>query len=134
MKTLRIFAALTLTAFASGAGAQQLDSPLPTDAHVVRGQLPNGLHYIIRRNKKPDKRAELRLVVNAGSILEDDAQRGIAHFVEHMMFDGTKRFPKKDIVNFVERVGCGSARTSTRIHRSTRLCTCSRSRPTPRAC
>ena len=51
MKTLRIFAALTLTAFASGAGAQQLDSPLPTDAHVVRGQLPNGFYYIIRRTR-----------------------------------------------------------------------------------
>jgi zinc protease len=105
MKSLRTIAALALAVFASAAGAQQLDSPLPSDAHVVRGQLPNGLHYIIRRNKKPDKRAELRLVVNAGSILETDAQRGIAHFVEHMMFDGTKRFPKKDIVNFLERVG-----------------------------
>jgi zinc protease len=99
---------LTIFAFcavASSAGAQDLSAPLPADAHVVRGQLPNGLHYIIRRNQKPEKRAELRLVVNAGSILEDDSQRGLAHFVEHMMFDGTKRFPRKEIVNFLERVG-----------------------------
>ncbi len=90
----------------TSAGAQDsLAARLPTDPHVVRGVLPNGLHYVIRRNSKPEKRAELRLVVNAGSILEDDNQRGLAHFVEHMMFDGTKRFPKKDIVNFIERVG-----------------------------
>ncbi|MGH7654674.1 MAG: M16 family metallopeptidase, partial [Gemmatimonadaceae bacterium] len=101
----RILSILALAAIASAAGAQGIDAPLPTDAHVIRGELPNGLHYIIRRNKRPEKRAELRLVVNAGSILETDAQRGIAHFVEHMMFDGTKRFPKQDIVNYLERVG-----------------------------
>lgn len=101
----RFLAVLAIAALATGARAQNPGDPLPLDAHVVRGQLPNGLHYIIRRNLKPEKRAELRLVVNAGSILEDDAQRGIAHFVEHMMFDGTKRFPKQDIVNFLERVG-----------------------------
>ena len=101
----RVLSIIAFAAAASAAGAQNADAPLPADAHVLRGQLPNGLHYIIRRNKKPDKRAELRLVVNAGSILESDAQRGVAHFVEHMMFDGTKRFPKKDIVNYLERVG-----------------------------
>jgi zinc protease len=101
----RILIILAFAAAASSAGAQNAGAPLPADAHVVRGLLPNGMHYIIRRNKKPDKRAELRLVVNAGSILETDAQRGVAHFVEHMMFDGTKRFPKQDIVNYLERVG-----------------------------
>src|ERR1035437_1266393 len=101
----RFLSVLALLALASSASAQDLTAPLPADAHVVRGQFPNGLQYIIRRNKKPEKRAELRLVVNAGSILEDDAQRGLAHFVEHMMFDGTKRFPKQDIVNYLERVG-----------------------------
>jgi zinc protease len=100
-----IACATALAASSTAALAQDLAAPLPADAHVVRGQLPNGLRYIIRRNKKPDNRAELRLVVNAGSILEDDDQRGIAHFVEHMMFDGTKRFPKKEIVNYLERVG-----------------------------
>ncbi len=105
MRRFIAVAVLLIASFAAAAGAQELTAPLPADAHVVRGQLPNGLHYIIRRNKKPDNRAELRLVVNAGSILEDDNQRGVAHFVEHMMFDGTKRFPKKEIVNFLERVG-----------------------------
>ena len=80
-------------------------APLPTDTAVHRGALPNGLHYIIRRNAMPEKRAELRLVVNAGSILETDAQRGLAHYVEHMAFNGTERFPRSDIVNFLERAG-----------------------------
>src|SRR3954467_9623434 len=80
-------------------------TPLPLDTAVIRGVLPNGLHYLVRRNAQPVKRAELRLVVNAGSILETDAQRGLAHFVEHMAFNGTKRFPKSDIVNFLERIG-----------------------------
>ena len=102
---LAIFALAALAALADSADAQEPNAPLPADPRVVRGVLPNGLHYIIRRNQKPEKRAELRLVVNAGSILEDDDQRGLAHFVEHMMFDGTKRFPKQDIVNFLERVG-----------------------------
>jgi len=101
----RIIAIVALAAVAASAGAQNLDSPLPADSNVVRGQFPNGLHYIIRANRKPEKRAELRLVVNAGSVLEDDPQRGLAHFVEHMQFDGTRRFPKQDIVNFLERVG-----------------------------
>ena len=101
----RLLLVLAFFAIVEPATAQDLNAPLPVDAHVVRGQLPNGLHYIIRRNMKPEKRAELRLVVNAGSILEDDSQRGLAHFVEHMMFDGTRRFPKQDIVNFLERVG-----------------------------
>ena len=56
-------------------------------------------------NGKPEDRAELRLVVNAGSVLEDDDQRGLAHFVEHMAFNGTKNFPKQDIVNFMESIG-----------------------------
>jgi zinc protease len=78
---------------------------LPRDPHVVVGTLPNGLRYYIRRNAKPEKRAELRLVVNAGSILEDDDQRGLAHFLEHMAFNGTARFPKNQLVSYLESVG-----------------------------
>src|SRR5690349_9467061 len=62
---------------------------VPTDPHVIVGTLPNGLRYYIRANHKPEQRAELRLVVNVGSVLEDDDQRGLAHFVEHMAFNGT---------------------------------------------
>src|SRR3954470_18639202 len=92
-------------ALPAGAQAPSLSAPLPLDTAVIRGSLPNGLHYLVRRNTQPQHRAELRLVVNAGSILESDAQRGLAHFVEHMAFNGTKRFPKSDIVNFLERIG-----------------------------
>ena len=56
-------------------------------------------------NKKPEKRAELRLVVKAGSILEEDDQQGLAHFVEHMAFNGTAHFPKHEIVSFLESLG-----------------------------
>ncbi len=66
---------------------------------------PNGLRYLIRVNTKPEKRAELRLVVNAGSILEDDDQLGLAHFVEHMAFNGTKHFAEAGdrVVHRVDR-------------------------------
>ena len=66
---------------------------------------PNGLRYYVRANKKPEKRAELRLVVKAGSILEDDDQQGLAHFVEHMAFNGTQHFPKQEVVSFLESLG-----------------------------
>ncbi len=69
------------------------------------GTLPNGIRYYVRRNAKPEQRAELRLVVNAGSILEDNDQRGLAHFLEHMAFNGTKSFAKNDIVKYLESIG-----------------------------
>src|SRR5215208_453577 len=78
---------------------------LPFDPQAITGTLPNGIKYFVRANKRPEKRAELRLVVNAGSILEDEDQRGIAHFVEHMSFNGTKNFPKAELVNYLESVG-----------------------------
>jgi zinc protease len=61
---------------------------MPVDPEVVVGTLPNGLKYYVRANGKPGRRAELRLVVRAGSVLEDDDQQGLAHFVEHMEFEG----------------------------------------------
>lgn len=82
-----------------------LAAPLPFDPAVKMGTLPNGIRYYIRKNARPEKRAELRLVVNAGSILEDDDQRGLAHFVEHMAFNGTKSFAKNDIVKYLEGIG-----------------------------
>lgn len=78
---------------------------LTGDTAVIRGVLPNGLTYYIRRNAEPRDRAELRLVVNAGSVLEDDDQRGLAHFLEHMAFNGTRRFQKHEIVDYLEGVG-----------------------------
>jgi len=88
--------------------AQQTFKPdqlLAPDSAVTIGKLENGLTYYIRENKKPEKRAELRLVVKAGSILEDDDQQGLAHFAEHMAFNGTKSFPKMAIVDFLEKSG-----------------------------
>jgi zinc protease len=72
---------------------------------VVRGTLWNGLRYYIRPNHEPRARAELRLVVDVGSVLEDDDQRGLAHFAEHMAFNGTRRFEKNELVSWLEGVG-----------------------------
>ena len=74
-------------------GAPASDS-LPLDPAVRTGTLPNGLTYYIRKNVKPEKRVELRLAVNAGSVQEDNDQLGLAHLVEHLCFKGTKSFPK----------------------------------------
>ncbi|MFN2635950.1 MAG: M16 family metallopeptidase [Gemmatimonadaceae bacterium] len=79
--------------------------PLPFDPAVTTGTLPNGMRYYIRENPKPEHRAELRLVVNAGSVLEDEDQRGLAHMVEHMAFRGTKRFARNEISSYLESVG-----------------------------
>ena len=78
---------------------------MPVDPEVVVGTLPNGLRYYVRANGKPGRRAELRLVVKAGSVLEDDDQKGLAHFVEHMEFEGTRNFPKQGIVDFLTSLG-----------------------------
>ncbi len=81
------------------------DAVLPLWGEVKKGVLPNGLTYYIYKHGKPAKRAFMWLAVNAGSILEDDDQRGLAHFDEHMAFNGTKRFPKAAIVNYLEKIG-----------------------------
>ncbi len=80
-------------------------SPLPVDPKVRIGTLPNGIRYYIRQNKKPEKRAELRLVVNAGSILENSDQLGLAHFVEHTAFNGTTHFAKNDLIKYLQSIG-----------------------------
>ncbi|HZI29663.1 MAG TPA: insulinase family protein [Gemmatimonadaceae bacterium] len=85
------------------AGAQS--DLIPLDTAVRTGTLPNGLRYYIRHNNRPEKRLELRLVINAGSVLEDDDQKGLAHFTEHMLFNGTRRFAKNDIVSYLESIG-----------------------------
>ena len=81
------------------------DAPLPFDPTVVRGTLSNGLTYYIKHNEEPRDRAQLSLVVRAGSVLEEEAQRGLAHFVEHMAFNGTERFAKQEIVDYIESIG-----------------------------
>jgi len=81
------------------------DAPLPLDPRATVGTLDNGLRYYIRTNKRPENRAELRLVVNAGSILEDDDQQGLAHLLEHMAFNGTANFEKQELVRYLESIG-----------------------------
>jgi zinc protease len=85
--------------------ASALHRPIPQDAQVRIGTLPNGLRYYIRHNAEPRNRVELRLAVNAGSILEDDDQRGLAHVVEHMAFNGTRNFERQELVDYLESVG-----------------------------
>ena len=82
-----------------------LNQSIPMDSDVRIGVLENGLTYYIKKNSKPENRVELRLVVNAGSILEDDDQQGLAHFVEHMAFNGTKNFAKNELVDYLQSVG-----------------------------
>src|SRR5690554_2495946 len=107
--------ALLLAAPAS-AGAQAVEAaeraqaddaiaPLPIDPEVTIGELPNGLRYYIRTNGEPERRVELRLVVKAGSLQEDDDQRGLAHFLEHMAFNGTKSFEKQELIRYLESIG-----------------------------
>ena len=111
--TLLTSAVVTVVTFA---GAQQpaipaavlaatLDQTVPVDPLITVGTLPNGLRYYIRENRQPQGRAELRLAVNVGSVLEDDDQLGLAHFVEHMSFNGTRHFPKQDIGTFMQSLG-----------------------------
>lgn len=78
---------------------------LPLDPTVRKGTLANGMTYYIKHNEKPENKVELRLAVNAGSILEDDDQLGLAHFMEHMNFNGTKNFPDNELVDFLQSIG-----------------------------
>lgn len=82
-----------------------LTRKIPVDPQVTVGQFDNGLRYYIRVNKKPEKRADLWLVVDAGSVLEDDDQQGLAHLAEHMAFNGTKNFKKQELIDYLEAIG-----------------------------
>ncbi len=88
--------------------ALALMQPIPVDPRITIGRLPNGLRYYIRANQLPEKRAELRLAVNAGSVLEDNDQLGLAHFVEHMSFNGSTHFPGQSMVQFMQSIGMQS--------------------------
>jgi zinc protease len=90
---------------ATTAATDALTKVIAVDPLIREGRLPNGLQYFVRANGQPRGRAELRLVVNAGSVLEDENQRGLAHFVEHMAFNGTEHFPGQDVVAFIQSLG-----------------------------
>ena len=107
MKFLRLIIFFLFISITSSFAQQNLNDTLAVDPNVRIGKLTNGLTYYIRQNKKPEQKVELRLVVNAGSILEDDNQQGLAHFSEHMAFNGTTHFKKNDIVSFLQSIGVG---------------------------
>ena len=110
-----LFHSLLAVAFVLCAGFQQAVAqqmqfpPLPVDKNVRIGQLDNGLTYYIRHNKLPENRAEFYIAQKVGSILEEPQQRGLAHFLEHMAFNGTKNFPGDDkglgVIPWCETVG-----------------------------
>src|SRR5436190_24347559 len=106
LKTFFSFFWLSL-AVSTGFAQTPLSETLPVDPAVRIGKLDNGLTYYIRQNKKPEQKVELRLALNAGSIVEDNDQLGIAHMAEHMAFNGTKNFKKNDIVSFLQDIGVG---------------------------
>ncbi|HKB44954.1 MAG TPA: pitrilysin family protein, partial [Chitinophagaceae bacterium] len=102
----KIFLCIISGLFYFYASAQvKLTDPLPTDPNLKIGKLTNGLTYYVRRNVKPEKKVELRLAVNAGSILEDKDEQGLAHFTEHMAFNGSKHFKKNELVDFLQKIG-----------------------------
>ena len=103
----RLFTALLILGSAVMASAQQQPQmpPIPTDPNVRIGKLENGLTYYIRHNELPEDRADFYIAQKVGSILEEENQRGLAHFLEHMCFNGTTNFPGKGIINWLETIG-----------------------------
>lgn len=87
--------------------AQTGTDVLPLNPKASTGKLPNGITYYILPNQKPEKKVELRLIINTGSLSEDDDQQGLAHMAEHMAFNGTTNFKKNDIVSFLQDIGVG---------------------------
>ncbi len=98
-------AAAAGSADAPGPLEVSLDQIIPIDPAIRTGKLDNGLTYYVRANSEPANRAELWLAINAGSLQEDNDQQGLAHFLEHMLFNGTENFPKQALIDFFESVG-----------------------------
>jgi len=103
MKTIKLFLLFSfITCFSIHAQSLQ---PMPMDSTIRYGKLSNGLTYYIRHNEQPKNRAEFYIAQNVGSILEEDSQNGLAHFLEHMAFNGTKHYPGKNLINYFETIG-----------------------------
>lgn len=128
MRYFRIAAALALALVLAGVSgraqvaapvqpaAPALTTPMPLDPGIRAGRLPNGLQYFLRQNPRPAKRVSLRLAVDVGSLMEDDDQRGLAHFLEHMAFNGSEHFKPGELVAFLESIG---ARFGPHVNAST---------------
>ncbi len=100
----RLILCFALAVAALGISAQQ-PVPLPIDSAVRYGHLPNGLTYYIRHNEEPKQRCDFHIAQCVGAVLEEDNQNGLAHFLEHMAFNGTEHFPGKGIINYFESIG-----------------------------
>lgn len=98
---------LVVAAFAVTSVSAQMDpmSPIPTDPELRTGKLPNGMTYYVRHNEKPKGQADFYILHNVGAIQENDAQQGLAHFLEHMAFNGTKNLPDKMLIEYLEKIG-----------------------------
>jgi zinc protease len=105
LATSATLAAILFTYALGARAALRLDDPVPVGPRVTVGKLANGLTYYIQRNAKPEQKLELRLVVKAGSILEDDDQQGLAHFTEHMAFNGSTHFKRSELVSYLQSIG-----------------------------
>ena len=105
-KPLVLFVAVIISGYTLQAQYNKADL-LPINPKVATGKLPNGITYYIMPNAKPEKKVELRLALQSGSVSEDDDQQGLAHMAEHMAFNGTKNFKKNDIVSFLQDIGVG---------------------------
>jgi zinc protease len=112
MTRLKLFISPVLIVFLSLCAAAQtnLSQKAPIDPEIRTGKLGNGLTYFIRKNKEPEKRASFYIIQNAGAILEKGDQDGLAHFLEHMAFNGTKNFAGKGIINLLEKHGVAFGR------------------------
>ena len=101
MKTFKYLGILVISLFISVSIFAQTDltKSAPLDPDIRIGKLQNGLTYFIRKNKEPEKRASFYIIQNVGAILENDNQNGLAHFLEHMAFNGTTHFPEKGIIS-----------------------------------
>ena len=100
----RVFAFIAAVMFAAMAFAQQMP-PIPIDPAVRIGKLDNGLTYYIRHNEEPKGQANFYIAQKVGSILEEEEQRGLAHFLEHMCFNGTEHFPGNGVIKYCESIG-----------------------------
>ncbi len=100
-----LFVLIGVIAFSTQVRAQMPTDPLPLDPQVRKGVLPNGLTYYIRHNETPKGQADFYIAQKVGSILENDEQRGLAHFLEHMCFNGTENFPGNELVTWLETKG-----------------------------
>jgi zinc protease len=104
IKSLLILVGLLLV-FVKLPAQIDLTKSAPMDPGIRTGKLSNGLTYFIRNNKEPEKRASYYIIQNVGAILENDDQNGLAHFLEHMAFNGTEHFPDKGIISSLEKHG-----------------------------